>query len=106
MVFYCTDTSYLLKEQEWDGMKIVSIKDIIRKDVPIYYRLLYTGVAVIELAKGAADYRIDFTIEIKPTGLKDISVTFLDNLEYPLLPVIKELKVIIDKMHEDELLPD
>jgi len=87
-------------------MKVISVKDIIRKDVPIYYRLLYTGVAVIELAKGSANYRIDFTIEIKPTGLKEISVTFLDNLEYPLLPVIKELKVIIDKMHEDELLPD
>jgi len=87
-------------------MKVVSVKDIIRKDVPIYYRLLYTGVAVVELAKGAANYRIDFTIEIKPTGLKEISVTFLDNIEYPLIPVIKELKVIIDKMHEDELLPD
>jgi len=87
-------------------MKVVAVKDIIRKDVPIYYRLLYTGVAVIDLGKGAADYRIDFTVEIKPTGLKEISVTFLDNLEYPLLPVIKELKTIIDKMHEDELLPD
>ncbi|MDR2575834.1 MAG: hypothetical protein LBC52_05260 [Treponema sp.] len=87
-------------------MKIVAIKDVIRKDVPIYYRLLYTGVAVIELAKGAGNYRIDFTIEIKPTGQKEISVTFLDNLEYPLLPVIKELKALIHKMHEDELLPD
>ena len=87
-------------------MKVVSIKDVVRKDVPIYYRLLYTGVAVIELAKGAGNYRIDFTIEIKPTGQKDISVTFLDNLEYPLLPVIKELKLLINKMHEDELLPD
>jgi len=87
-------------------MKVVAIKDIIRKDVPIYYRLLYTGVAVIELAKGAGNYRIDFTIEIKPTGLKEISVTFLDNLEYPLLPVIKEIKVLIAKMYDDELLPD
>jgi len=87
-------------------MKVVAVKDIIRKDVPIYYRLLYTGVAVIELAKGAANYRIDFTVEIKPTGQKEISVTFLDTLEYPLLPVIKELKAIINKMHEDELLPD
>jgi hypothetical protein len=87
-------------------MKVVAVKDIIRKDVPIYYRLLYTGVAVIELAKGAADYRIDFTIEIKPTGLKEISVTFLDALEYPLIPVIKELKTIIDNMHTNELLPD
>jgi hypothetical protein len=87
-------------------MKVVAVKDVIRKDFPIYYRLLYTGVAVIDLTKGVANYRIDFTIEIKPTGHKDISVTFLDNIEYPLIPVIKELKVIIDKMHEDELLPD
>ena len=87
-------------------MKVVIIKDIIRKDVPIYYRLLYTGVAVIELAKGTANYRIDFTVEIKPTGFKEISVTFLDNIEYPLLPVIRQLKILIDKMHEDELLPD
>jgi len=87
-------------------MKVIAIKDVIRKDVPIYYRLLYTGVAVIELAKGTANYRVDFTIEIKPTGLKEISVTFLDNIEYPLIPIIKEIKVIIDKMHEDELLPD
>jgi len=87
-------------------MKVVAVKDIIRKDVPIYYRLLYTGVAVIELTKGQNNYRIDFTIEIKPTGMKEISVTFLDNIEYPLIPIIKELKAIIDKMHEDELLPD
>jgi hypothetical protein len=87
-------------------MKVVTIKDIIRKDVPIYYRLLYTGVAVIELAKGPNNYRIYFTVEIKPTGMKEISVTFLDNIEYPLIPIIKELKAIIDKMHEDELLPD
>ena len=87
-------------------MKIIAIKDIIRKDVPIYYRLLYTGVAVIELKTGTANYRIDFTVEIKPTGFKEISVTFLDKMEYPLIPVIKELKVIINKMHEDERLPD
>jgi len=87
-------------------MKVIAIKDIIRKDVPIYYRLLYTGVATIELTKGAGNYRIDFTVEIKPTGLKEITVTFLDSLEYPLLPVIKELKVIIDHMHSNDLLPD
>ena len=59
-------------------MKIINVKDIIRKDVPIYYRLLYTGVAVIELTKGPQNYRIDFAIEIKPTGQKEISVTFLE----------------------------
>jgi hypothetical protein len=87
-------------------MRAIAVKDIVRKDVPIYYRLLYTGVAVLELTKGEADYRIDFTIEIKPTGQKEITISFLDNLDYPLFPVVKELKKIIEAMHENGTLPD
>ena len=87
-------------------MKVSTIKDIVRKDIPIYYRLLYTGVAVLELAKGTKDFRIDFSVEIKPTGQKEIIVTFLDNVDYPLVPVIKELKNIIADMHTNGLLPD
>ena len=87
-------------------MRVISIKDIIRKDVPIYYRLLFTGVAVLELTKDEADYRIDFTIEIKPTGQKEITVTLLDEVDYPLLPVITELKKTIDTMHANGALPD
>jgi hypothetical protein len=87
-------------------MKVINVKDIIRKDVPIYYRLLYTGVAVLDLSKGPKDYRIDFAIEIKPTGQKEIAVTFLDEIDYPLIPVIKELKKMIDTMHGNGTLPD
>ena len=87
-------------------MKVISIKDIIRKDVPIYYRLLYTGVAVIELSRDPEDFRIDFSVEIKPTGHKEVIVTFLDDIDYPLLPVNKELKQLICDMHTNEMLPD
>ena len=87
-------------------MKVVNIKDIIRKDVPIYYRLLYTGVAVLDMTKGPENYRIDFAIEIKPTGQKEITVSFLDDLNYPLVPVVKELKHFIDTMHTNGVLPD
>jgi hypothetical protein len=87
-------------------MKVVNIKDIIRKDVPIYYRLLFTGVAVMELTEDAADYRIDFTIETKPTGMREITVSFLDDVDYPLLPVIRELKNFINTMFTNGMLPD
>lgn len=87
-------------------MKVVAVKDIVRKDVPIYYRLLYTGVAVLELTKGQAEYRIDFSVEIKPTGQKEITVTFLDGIDYPLLPVTRELKQFIDNLHTNGGLPD
>jgi len=88
-------------------MRVVNVKDIIRKDVPIYYRLLFTGVAVLELAnEHVSDYRIDFTIEMKPTGQKDISVSFLDDIHYPLIPVVRELKTFIGTMHSNGTLPD
>jgi len=87
-------------------MKVVTIKDIVRKDVPIYYRMLYTGVAVIEMTTAPADYRIDFSIETKPTGQREILVSFLDDLDYPLVPVIKELKKLIETMHQNGALPD
>ena len=87
-------------------MKIVSIKDMIRKDVPIYYRKLYTGVAVIELAKGQGNYRIDFSIEYKPTGQKDVAISFIDAVDYPLVPINKELKKFIEEMDNTGALPD
>jgi hypothetical protein len=87
-------------------MKVIAVKDVIRKDIPIYYRLLYTGVAVLELSADAADYRIDFSIEIKPTGQKEIIITFLDDLDYPLLPISRELKKMISELHSNGMLPD
>jgi hypothetical protein len=87
-------------------MTVAAIKDIIRKDIPIYYRLLYTGVATIELSGKQADYRIDFSIEIKPTGKKEITVTFLDEVDYPLVPILREMKKMIDAMHSNGELPD
>jgi len=87
-------------------MKVITIKDMIRKDVPIYYRKLYTGVAVIDLTKGPGDYRIDFSIEYKPTGHKEIVISFIDEVDYPLVPVNKELKKYIEDLDNDGLLPD
>jgi hypothetical protein len=79
---------------------------MIRKDVPIYYRNLYTGIAVVELSTAQAEYRIDFAIENKPTGQKEISVTFVDQVDYPLLPLVKELKKHIDVLDSNGGLPD
>ena len=87
-------------------MRIVTIKDMIRKDVPIYYRKLYTGVAVIEFNEKPSDFRIDFSIEYKPTGQKELNVTFIDTLNYPLVPVVKEIKKYILELESSDGLPD
>jgi len=87
-------------------MKVISIKDMIRKDVPIYYRKLYTGVAVIEINESHKEFRIDFSIEHKPTGHKEIIVSFIDAIDYPLVPVSRELKNYIDELETSGNLPD
>jgi len=87
-------------------MKILALKDMIRKDVPIYYRKLYTSVAVIELNNKPNEYRIDFSIEMKPTGQKEIIVNFIDAVDYPLIPVSRELKQYINELDSNGGLPD
>jgi hypothetical protein len=87
-------------------MKILEIKDITRKDVPIYYRRLYTGVAVVELVGKSQDVRLDFSIEHKPTGHKEILITLTDKVDYPLVPLNSALKKHIDDLDSSGALPD
>ncbi|MDR2792838.1 MAG: hypothetical protein LBB61_04120 [Treponema sp.] len=86
-------------------MQILEIKDIIRKDVPIYYRMYYSGIAVMELLNKPAERKIDFSIEIKPTGQKEILITIAEPVDYPLIPIIRELKKYIDKLDSNGNLP-
>jgi len=79
---------------------------MIRKDVPIYYRKLYTSVAVIELNGKQNEYRIDFSMEIKPTGQKEFNVNFIDAVDYPLVPLVKDLKQYIAELEAADGLPD
>ena len=87
-------------------MKVLGIKDIIRKDVPIYYRMFFSGCASLELLNASlVERQIDFSIEIKPTGVKEILVTLADPVDYPLIPLIKALKTAIDDLDKNGKLP-
>jgi hypothetical protein len=86
-------------------MKIIEIKNIIRKDVPIYYRRLFSGTLVLELINKTHESKIDFTIETKPTGINEVIVNNMEPLDYPLLPLIKELKKYISLLDENGGLP-
>jgi hypothetical protein len=86
-------------------MKILSITQIERKDVPIYYRRLFTGIVTLELMGRQVERPFDFSIETKPTGLKEISVTFAESVDYPLIPLTNELKKFIDKLDRSGGLP-
>ncbi|MDR2766774.1 MAG: hypothetical protein LBB82_00445 [Treponema sp.] len=86
-------------------MKIVTIKNLIRKDVPIYYRRLFSGVLVIELVGKTEEKQIDFTVETKPTGVNEVIVNSLAPVDYPLLPLTREIKKFISALDETGGLP-
>jgi hypothetical protein len=94
-----TDT-FIIKE-----MKILSIKNIIRKDVPIYYRRLFSGTVVLELMAKEVERIVDFTIETKPTGMKEITVSLSEPVDYPLVPLVKELKAYLNDLDDTGGLP-
>ncbi|MDR0586122.1 MAG: hypothetical protein LBG26_02675 [Treponema sp.] len=86
-------------------MKILEIKNIVRKDVPIYYRRLFSGTLVLELINKTQESRIDFTVETKPTGINEIIVNGMEPVDYPLLPLTKEIKKYISLLDENGGLP-
>jgi hypothetical protein len=86
-------------------MKILEFKNIVRKDVPIYYRRLFSGTVVLELVNKPIDLSLNFSIEDKPTGSKEIIVTLNETVDYPLVPLINELKKYIDNLDTSGALP-
>lgn len=86
-------------------MKIIDLKQIERKDTPIYYRRFYSGLITMEILNKHIDRKIDFKIEMMPTGKKDISITFEQPVDYPVVPLMRELKQYLDELDKSGKLP-
>ena len=87
-------------------MRIIEIKNLARKDFPIYYRRFYSGVAVLELVTETVEIPLEFQIEHKPTGAIEIITTLSKKVDYPLIPIQKELKKYIGELDSDGKLPN
>jgi len=84
---------------------ILDISDIKRKENFIYYRREFRAHAHIDLPGKKHTGVIEFTIETAPTGKKEISVTILDTVDYPLVPVMRNLKEFILNLENEGSLP-
>jgi hypothetical protein len=87
-------------------MKIIEIRNAVRKDGPIYYRRLYTGIAVVELIDKPVEIPLDFQIEHKPTGHIEITILSMGEVDYPIVPLKKELKTFIGSLDTAGKLPN
>lgn len=86
-------------------MTVLGISDITRKENFIYYRREFKAQALIDLPGKKHSGEIEFTIETAPTGKKEISVTILDSVDYPLIPIMRNLKEYIKNLDSSGELP-
>lgn len=83
-------------------MKVHGINNLTKKDIPLYYRNDYEGVGDVELPPGGRRLiPIEFTVEMKPTGDKVIDVKLKEQIDYPLLPLVRALKETIKNMESN-----
>ena len=86
-------------------MEIREIKNIVRKDVPIYYRRIYSGIACFDMLNQPTEFSVEFQLEHKPTGQIETSLISMGQVDYPLVPLQKELKRFIGELDSNGKLP-
>ncbi|MFP4363933.1 MAG: hypothetical protein ACLFR1_08685 [Spirochaetia bacterium] len=87
-------------------MRILEMKNLTKKDLPLHYRKEFLGQAVFEtMEKKKVEKRIEFSLEHSPTGKIDVKVKLLEDLDYPLVPALNRLKDYIYKLEQKGKLP-
>ncbi|HDQ14491.1 MAG TPA: hypothetical protein ENN41_06730 [Sediminispirochaeta sp.] len=83
-------------------MKVLHIKDIQKKNVPLHYRNEFKGSAMLEFSpQRREEAPIEFSVEHQATGEVDISARVLNKINYPLVPVLKSLKEYIRTLERE-----
>lgn len=87
-------------------MTVQSIADIERVPLAIEYRRMYRGTAILAIGdRPTPGSRIEFALELSPLGGHEITVSFLESADYPLVPAIRLLKEHIKQLDKDGYLP-
>lgn len=87
-------------------MTIASLDDLTLIDSPVHYRRRYTATALLTYGHdGAERAAVAFSLEHTPYGRVEIRVELRDNVNYPLLPIYRELKRHIYALEQEGRLP-
>ena len=83
-------------------MKVIEIQNLLKKDIPLHYRNEYSGDIILETNQAVTlKKKLEFSLERRATGDLDIQIQFKDEIEYPLIPVIKTVKDFIIKLEKE-----
>jgi hypothetical protein len=86
-------------------MRVVDITDIARKENAVYYRRYFSAKAVLELRTKTVETPIEFSIETSPLSEKAVVVKFLEQVDYPLVPIMSAAKAAILAKDDEGALP-
>ena len=74
-------------------MEILTITNIVKKDIPLHYRNEYSGEILYKTLSGVEETApIDFVMERNALGDSNIFVKFVRSPDYPLVPALKSVK--------------
>lgn len=79
-------------------MKMLGFKNLVKKDLAVDYRKVFTAVAAIEINESNIEKKIEFSIELSPLGHIEVNVSLLEHVDYPLVPILRKIK---DFIHEE-----
>lgn len=87
-------------------MTVESLEDVQLIESPIRYRRQYTATAILSYRQRASEQTsVTFTLEHTAHGHVQIRVTLQDEIRYPLLPVVRQIKSHIDQLEREGQLP-
>lgn len=76
-----------------------------RKETGLHYRKEFKADAVLEILEVQRTTPVEFIIEHRPVGGADIKVEILEELDYPMVPVLNDLRAYIMEMEKTGRLP-
>lgn len=82
-------------------MKIVELRNLERKDVPLSYRRTFTADAVVEGPNsGETTQPVEFDLEQSPVGGTEIMIRVVGKSHYPVVPILRALKPHITELND------
>ncbi len=87
-------------------MKVNDIDKIERIPLAIDYRRMYRGEARISVGDSShSTSPIEFVLELSPYGSQQVTISFLESTDYPIVPAMKLLKEHIRELDRSGVLP-
>jgi hypothetical protein len=78
-----------------EAMRVVELRDVASKESPLHYMREFNATAILESAGMRSELPLSFTVERRPVGGPDISVRFIEEPDWPLVPLLRSVKDMV-----------